>query len=108
MNNRNLLIGAGVLVVGYLLYTKSKNKKIIDAPEETMVKKPTDIKDVPKEFIVLGGNDSIDKGQSKKYSNKETAFMLQYFPNSDPTSLGFPNFVTKEQFIEAYDKMTNK
>ena len=25
MNNRNLLIGAGVLVVGYLLYKKSKS-----------------------------------------------------------------------------------
>jgi hypothetical protein len=28
MNNRNLLIGAGVLVVGYLLYTKSKKDEL--------------------------------------------------------------------------------
>lgn len=28
MNNRNLLIGAGVLVVGYLLYTKSKRNSL--------------------------------------------------------------------------------
>ena len=37
MKNRNLLIGAGVLVVGYLLYTKiekDKFKKYVKSMEE--------------------------------------------------------------------------
>jgi hypothetical protein len=44
MNNRNLLIGAGVLVVGYLLYKKSQkdelNKRLVDMPNKP--KSPSD------------------------------------------------------------------
>lgn len=42
MNNKNLLIGAGVLVVGYLLWKKSQsntiNKSDIVVPENALVR----------------------------------------------------------------------
>jgi hypothetical protein len=56
MKNQKLLIGAGVVVVGYLLYKKMKNKKIIVAPVKTAPKiEGTSADAIANPKIYLGG-----------------------------------------------------
>jgi hypothetical protein len=58
MNNRNLLIGAGVLVVGYLLWKKSVKSKKMKCEEEYSLQR--------KQFDTLEYSLSLEEKMNKK------------------------------------------
>jgi len=107
MKNKNLLIGAGavVVVVGYLVWKKSKNKSVVQSPivEKPLVKTVTDINEIPKDFILFNPEGMSSAVPAFKYTNsKDTTFFKQDMPKGG--SIGTPTFITKDEFIKVYNQ----
>lgn len=105
MNNRNLLIGAGVVVVGYLLWKKSQANSVTesDIVEKPLVKTVTDINEIPKDFILFNPEGMSSAVPAFRYTNsKDTTFFKQDMPKSG--SIGTPTFITKDEYIKAYNE----
>jgi hypothetical protein len=101
MKNTNLLIGAGVLVVGYLLYTKSKKNEVII--ENSSSAKPDD-KNIPDSFVIKsdGYNTTYSRG-SAPLGNTSTMIYSKISGRTDGSiGTGSPIAITAKEFEDAY------
>lgn len=109
MKNKNLLIGAGVVLAGYLIWKKNKNKSVVGessvvSPETPLVKKETNLSDIPTFFITSKSLDGSTTINPMKYTNAGTAFFKQ---NISPSgSIGTPTFIQKDEFIRTYNVLS--
>jgi hypothetical protein len=96
MINRNLLIGAGVLVVGYLLYTKSKKNSVSDVS--------TDVNTIPDTFVIK--SDGYATTYSKYLAPLGNTGTIVYSKISGRTDgsigMGSPISITAQEFEDAY------
>ena len=105
MKNKNLLIGAGVVIAGYLIWKKIQNKKVenkssVVAPETPLVKKEVSLSDIPTFFIASKSLDGLTTNNPTKYTNTGTNFFKQ---NISPSgSLSSPTFIQKDEYIKTY------
>lgn len=101
MNKRNLLIGAGVLVVGYLLYTKSKKNEVIT--ENSSSAKPDD-EAIPNGFVIKSdGYNTTYSRYSAPLGNTSTMIYSKISGRTDGSdSMGSPIAITAKEFEDAY------
>jgi len=96
MNNRNLLIGAGVLVVSYLLYKKSKKNSVSDMS--------TDVNTIPNSFVIK--SDGYNTTYSRVRIPSENAPVYNYSKISGRTDgsdgMGSPTVIIAKEFEDAY------
>jgi hypothetical protein len=100
MNNRNLLIGAGVLVVGYLLYKKSKNNVVkADVPLTSTI----DVNTIPDSFVIKsdGYNTTYNSGFMAG-GNKGLMYWKISSRTDGSDSMGSPTYITAKEFEDAY------
>jgi hypothetical protein len=116
MKNKNLLIGAGVVVVGYFLWKKSQSKvnlKAIDPREAECVKQGRSWDDVEKfcEIATRGGNAmpvvELDWQRLSKIPNeftvKSNGFNTTYYKNIDKSKTEFASqFSVPELYKQPY------
>lgn len=102
MNNRNLLIGAGVLVVGYLLYKKSKKNSGSNVS--------FDVNTIPDGFVIKYDGYATTYGRSRIPS--ENAPVYNYSKISGRTDgsigMGSPISITVKEFEDAYKEFLKK
>ena len=97
IDNKKLLIGAGVLVVGYLLYKKSKSNLVkSDVPFQNNI----DVNTIPDEFTIKsdGYNTKYFKGGGGVFSYYKKPYKL----NSD--SGVQPINIEVDEFKKAYNE----
>jgi hypothetical protein len=110
MKNKNLLIGAGVVVAGYLIWKKIKNKSVVAessvvAPETPLVKKELNLSDIPTFFIASKNLEGLTTNNPMKYTNAGTTFFKQ---NISPSgSSGTPTFIQKDEYIKTYSAQSS-
>jgi len=112
MKNRNLLIGAGVVVVGYLLYKKSQkdelNKRVQNltkfADDSTKLTSEMGMK--PNSFVIK--SDGYNTTYSKGSALLGNTYIMTYSKISGRTDgsigMGSPTIITSKEFEEAYNK----
>ena len=102
MNNRNLLIGAGVLVVGYLLYTKSKKNSGSNVS--------FNVNTIPDGFVIQYDGYATTYGRSRIPS--EFAPVYNYSKISGKTDgsigMGIPITITAKEYEDAYKEFLKK
>jgi len=115
MKNRNLLIGAGVVVVVYLLWKKSQSKqtiKPIDPRKEECIKQGRQYDDVEKfcGMSTIGGNAlpviELDWQILSKIPNeftvKSNGFNTRYYKNIDKTLTGFDKLRVTDVYMQSF------
>jgi hypothetical protein len=112
MKNKNLLIGAGVLIVGYLLWKKSKtnivSKSDIIVPENALVRplviSSEDYKTIPNDFVIK--SDGVNTTYVKRSEPLGTTSISVYSKISGRTDgsfgMGSPTIITFKEFEDAY------
>ena len=96
MNNRNILIGAGVVVVGYLLWKKSKSNSVSDVS--------TDENTIPDSFVIKSdGYATTYVRRSAPLGNTSTMIYSKISGKTDGSiGMGSPISITAKEFEDAY------
>lgn len=112
MKNKNLLIGAGVVVVGYLLWKKSQSNSVIKSdiivPENALVRPLVtpngDYKTIPNDFVIKSdGYNTTYVKQSKPLGNTSLTVYSKISGRTDGSfGMGSPIAITFKEFEDAY------
>ena len=97
MNNKNLLIGAGVVVVGYLLWKKSQSNRPLVTPNGI-------IKTIPNDFVIKSdGYNTRYVKQPVPLGNTSTTVYSKISGRTDGSiGMGSPISITAKEFEDAY------
>jgi hypothetical protein len=113
MNNKNLLIGAGVVIVGYFLYKKSQNdernkrvqnmRKSDESPYYTS-EMGVDYKTIPNDFVIKSdGYNTTYVKQPVPLGNTSTTVYSKISGRTDGSfGMGSPISITAKEFEDAY------
>jgi hypothetical protein len=118
MKNKNLLIGAGVVIVGYLLWKKSQsnsvNKSAIVVPQNALVRPLVtpngDYKTIPNDFVIKSdGYNTTYVKQSAPLGNTSMTVYSKISGRTDGSfGMGSPIAITFKEFEDAYKQFLNQ
>jgi hypothetical protein len=100
MENKNLLIGAGVVIVGYLLWKKSKSKVNRTQNSENEKKLPSKIGGNALPVIELDWQ--ILSKIPNEFTVKSKGFNTRYYKNIDKTLAGFDRLRVPDVYSQSF------
>jgi len=107
MKNTNLLIGAGVVIVGYLLYKKSQNDEL-NKRVQNMTKTDENEKNLPSNkggyaMPIIELDWSILSKIPNEFTIKSNGFNTRYYKNIDKNLTGFSSqFSVPELYSQSF------